>query len=152
MAIQSQFGKYNKAMRTQKGKDFRGPTREESYIILERCFKENPYPKQVDYLLLQAVTGMDKGEIKKCFGHLRLKYKKKGTIKYKLYRQLETYYDIKQNPSREEMKEIAKHLRLKESQVRNFFAKKWHTRLQSESNIQNIESGKEECTYSVIHV
>ena len=139
-------------MRTQKGKDFKGPTRKESYVILERCFKENPYPKQVDYLLLQAVTGMDKGEIKKCFGHLRLKYKNKGTIEYKLYRQLETYYDIKQNPSREEMKEIAKHLRLKESQVRNFFAKKWHTRLQSESNIQNIESGEEECTYSVIHV
>ena len=131
------------------------PTKDEAYIILERCFEENPSPNPADYLLLQAVTGMSKDGIQKCFARFRSEHRKKGTgnpiLEYKVYRQLETFYSSKNNPSREEMQNMAEQLKVEESQVQEFFARKWHTRIEAESTVQNVEQ-LEDDPDSVIYI
>ena len=118
------------------------PTEEEAYVILQRSFEENPYPKPADYKLLVAVTGLKLNDIKKWFASTRGNLRKKGDpgswLEYRFYRQLETEYDVKKNPSRQEMKAMAERMNLNLDQVTGFFAKKWHRQLQADDTLENI--------------
>ena len=111
------------------------PTSEEACQILQRAFRDNLYPSSLDFKLLKAVTGMEVEEIRKWFSKARAQQRRDASqvdVPFRAFRSLEKFYREKHNPTMAEMRLISEEINLSLPQVRDFFGKKWHQRVEEE--------------------